>query len=389
MRIPSGPVGDPLTIGIPSYIQRIAQKVASFEQDPQAKWDLRKAACTKLCELLVDHNGRRNAMYYFYNGYCGRFTLDFTRDVIVAAIALERSDIVDACIGRWKKNGFWNGIFPSPIAVAAADASRTKLFNRLLTREHKFEITVRCRDCHELASAWVYTLANDMSECNTDLFDYYLDHGLQCPSSRAALTKSMRRVMRRGSGDFKLLGESLAEQEEEDGLTCASAMFLHAACHMGQTRALDAALKGRYIDINQPLLCDDVGCIDGCLCGLPPLFTATSRGQADLVRFLLSNGASTRYPGHGHVLEKAAMGGYILPTQLLFDLSRPTILEADFLVALKAAAVRGHEAFVQCVLELYGVSDVERWKQEVRTWLPHVRDNGYEGVARLLERWGF
>ena len=357
--------------------------MASFEEDDQARWDLRRAACAKLCELLVDHQGRFNAVSHFHHAKLKTRSLDLTRDVIVVAIALHRLDIIHACLEDWNESGLSNGFFPSPIALTGAELSHTELFNQILTREIKFVITdFGFISCDELASAWVSHLANDASVCHVKDFGDSKFHDCACEASDAALAKAMKRVMRRGSGDFRTLRESVEQHglfREPPGVE----IFLNVACHLGQTPAIAATLKTRQFDINRPIMNAPYDS-----CGNPALFIAASRGQTDLVRFLLSKGAGTRFLNR-HVLETTATGGYVTTMQTLFDLSAKSILEADVLHALRIAAVRGHAAFVESLLRLCGDSKFREWKQEVRTWLPQVRNNQYDGVARLLEKWGF
>ena len=379
-RLPSNISEDSSACGLPFYIQLIAQKVASFEEDDQARWDLRRAARTKLCELLVDHHGRSNAVSYFYHYKRKDLSLDVTRDVIVAAIALHRLDIVHAYLEDWKESGLSNGFFPSPIALAGAEFSHTEFFDQIMIREKDFDSVLQFENCDELALAWVSDLANDASASYRDHFEDFNVLESACESSNVVLEKAMKHVMHRGSGDFRLLREAI----QEHGIwrePPADGIFLHTACYMGQTLAVAAALKARQFDINRPIINVHYGAH-----GNTALFIAASRGQTDLVRFLLSKGAGTRFLGC-HVLEKIAMGGYVTTLQALFDLSAKSILEADILYALRIAAVRGHEAFVDCLLRLCGVSKAQEWKQDVETWLPLVRNNQYDGVARLLEKW--
>ena len=110
------------------YIKKVAEKLSSYEKDPQAASQLYVSAKRKLCSLVVARLGterqKPDISNLFDNHVFAKVIrspndADYVHGAITGAIALDRPEIAKAFMFHWEKNAYSENIFPPPLGLAS------------------------------------------------------------------------------------------------------------------------------------------------------------------------------------------------------------------------------------------------------------------------------
>ena len=295
---------------------------------------------------------------------------------------------------------------PSPISLLVASPDQRDLLNRFLAQGHGLPRSPgdpgHCHEgdhslvCAGASSPWIsansknfdatYSIqvGDRLGDICSILFETYfmydIPHAVRFGSLQAVIT--------------------ILDEQSEGGWWQHRKLAMYKAVWFGKADIFTGLLCSpphEFVDLDRPLVDRPLGsglCFETRLSlepVIPPLFLASRRGHSQLVRCLLSRGAKPYLAGYGHALRYAASGGYISVAKAFFDFegdpkrSRLLIHNEEHKNSIKTAAVRGHSAFVEMLLERYGVPLEHReWGLPLRL----IELNGYSGVRRILEAYG-
>ena len=359
------------------YVHGVVKELASNEKNPKVAWRQRNAATTAICRLLIENHGVSGALSKLFPSASKRdrsvLWPNLAHDVITVAIALDLPHVMEAYSGQWSKSGFHAGLLPCPIAVAAISHDHQEYFHKLLARED--EATTEKPSDNER----VYVARN-----------YAIKAG-QIEAARMIVSKI-------GEGELKFRRSEFEKVTELLVLGgCTTILkdprnFQYSCFHPLSDEILKwATWHGRKELVQWAL--DDLGA--NIECRTPwygtQLTCAASRGHESIVRLLLQKGAKPRPNGTHLFTITAAHGGYIgvLKAMLEYEESIGPPTDEDLLGALQVAGERGHPAFVELLLDRYGIRVPRYWEAKLHSIIELSELEGDCGVGSLImAKWG-
>ena len=299
--------------------------------------------------------------------------------MVTLAVALDRPSVIAALLPSWNESGFKNGLFPSPIALAADSLSpeRRAVFRDLLTREDALDNpldnpeTKSTKLCVLKGAARRYALAADNHYALEQIGDRcHFDKC--CLNTAEPLHEVLDAVVK---GNFQnTLAELVKSRPAKNQGVFFPISILEKAAWYGHVDIVVWAMEVKGANPNDKI----ASCYDLAI------EVAAKRGYGDVVRVLLQHGAKIWGYVKEHPVIKAAAGGYVgvLQTMMEFEgqVGRPT--KNQVLKALAVASKKGHSGYVDMLLTKYGKPDDTG--EDVLRLLPDVLQAKHDGVVRLL-----